>query len=385
MAEIVYPFRTPELVFLGSGSIQKLGPEARRVGTRALIVTDKGVAGTGLADTVRTLLSDAGLAADVFDQTMAEPDFENVDLCLAVAREFGADLLVGLGGGSSMDLAKGAAAMLTNPGRLIDYYGSEKIPNPARPVIGVPTTSGTGSEATPNAIFTDHAEQLKKGVVSAYLMPKVAIVDGDATLTVPPRVTAATGMDALTHAVESYTSRKATMQSELYSLEAIRLIAVSLRTAVWDGANADARRLMAAGSFFAGVAIANAGTAAVHAMAYPLGGQFGVPHGVSNALLMPYVLEQNVVGNLAKFGVVAQGMGEPIGAASPRAAAVAAVDAIRQLSLDVGIPQRMREVGVPKDAIPGMATAAIKITRLMDNNPRKLTESDVRAIYEAAW
>jgi alcohol dehydrogenase len=385
MAEIVYPFRTPELVFLGQGAVEKLGPEARRLGTRALIVTDKGVAGTGLADTARKMLCDAGLAAEVFDQTMAEPDFENVDLCLGVARDFGADLLVGLGGGSSMDLAKGAAAMLTNPGKLIDYYGSEKIPCPARPVIGIPTTSGTGSEATPNAIFTDHVEQLKKGVVSAYLMPKVAIIDGDVTLTVPPRVTSATGMDALTHAVESYTSRKATMQSELYSLEAIRLISVSLRTAVWDGANNDARRLMAAGSFFAGIAIANAGTGAVHAMAYPLGGQFGVPHGVSNALLMPYVLEQNVVGNLAKFGVVAQAMGEPIGGMSPRASAVAAVDSIRQLSLDVGIPQRMRDVGVPKDAIAGMASAAIKITRLMDNNPRKLTENDVRAIYEAAW
>ncbi len=386
MAETVNPFRTPEVVYLGVGAIARLGPEARRFGAgRALIVTDRGVAGAGIAEQARSILAAADVEAAVYDRTGAEPDFENVDDCLAVARSADAGLLVGLGGGSSMDVAKGVAAMMTNPGRLIDYYGTDKLPRPALPVIAIPTTSGTGSEATPNAIFTDHVEQLKKGIVSPYILPRVAIVDPALTLTTPMRVTAATGMDALTHAVESFTSRKASLQSDLYSLEAIRRISPSLRTAVYDGSQLGARTEMSVGSFFAGVAIANAGTGAVHAMAYPLGGQFGVPHGVSNALLMPYVLEQNLLGNRQKFAVVAEALGEPVEGLSPREAAQAGVDAIRQLSLDVGIPQKMREVGVPKEAIPGMAAAAIQITRLMDNNPRRLSQAEVQAIYESAW
>ena len=386
MIETVYPFRTPEVVYLGVGAVAKLGPEARRLGAwRALIVTDKGVAGAGIVEEARRILAQAEVEAVVYDETKAEPDFENVDHCLAVARSADVGLLVGLGGGSSLDLAKGVAAMITSPGRLIDYYGVDKLPNPTPPIIALPTTAGTGSEATPNAIFTDHAEKLKKGVVSPYLLPRVAIVDPALTLTAPLRVTAATGMDALTHAVESYTSRKATVQTELYSLESIRRIAAGLRTAVYDGANLEARREMALGSFLAGVAIANAGTAAVHAMAYPLGGQFGVPHGVSNALLMPYVLEWNVVADLRKFAVVAEAMGEPVDGLSARDAAQAAVDAIRQLAQDVGIPQRMREVGVPQEAIPGMAAAAVQITRLMDNNPRKLSQEEIQRIYEVAW
>lgn len=386
MADVIYPFRTPELVYLGVGAFAKLGPEARRLGAaRALIVTDRGVAGAGIAERARLALEQAGVDAVVYDETKAEPDFENVDQCLETARAAMVDLLVGLGGGSSMDLAKGVAAMMTNSGRLIDYYGTDKLTVPALRVIAIPTTSGTGSEATPNAIFTDHAEKLKKGVVSPYLLPAVAIVDPALTLTTPAHVTAATGMDALTHAVESYTSRKATCQTDLYSFEAIRRIAPNLRTAVFDGSNLPARREMAFASFFAGVAIANAGTGAVHAMAYPLGGQFGVPHGVSNALLMPYVLELNVLGNIQKFAAIAGALGEQTEGLSTREAAQVAVDAIRQLSVDVGIPQRMRDVGVPRDAIGGMASAAIQITRLMDNNPRTLSVEEVRSVYEAAW
>lgn len=386
MADVIYPFRTPELVYLGVGAFAKLGPEARRLGAaRALIVTDRGVAGAGIAERARLALEQAGVDAVVYDETKAEPDFENVDQCLETARAAMVDLLVGLGGGSSMDLAKGVAAMMTNSGRLIDYYGTDKLTVPALRVIAIPTTSGTGSEATPNAIFTDHAEKLKKGVVSPYLLPAVAIVDPALTLTTPAHVTAATGMDALTHAVESYTSRKATCQTDLYSFEAIRRIAPNLRTAVFDGSSLPARREMAFASFFAGVAIANAGTGAVHAMAYPLGGQFGVPHGVSNALLMPYVLELNVLGNIQKFAAIAGALGEQTEGLSTREAAQVAVDAIRQLSVDVGIPQRMRDVGVPRDAIGGMASAAIQITRLMDNNPRTLSVEEVRSVYEAAW
>jgi alcohol dehydrogenase len=386
MAEMVLPFRTPPLAYVGVGALAKLGPEVQRLGARrALLVTDRGVAGAGIAERVRLALAAAGVEAVVFDQTKAEPDFENVDQCLDVARGADVGLIVGVGGGSSMDLAKAIAAMLTNEGKLIDYYGADKLPTPALPIIAIPTTSGTGSEATPNAIFTDHVEKLKKGIVSPYLMPRVAIVDPELTLTTPPRVTAATGMDALTHAVESFISRKATPQSEVYSLDAIRRIGGSLRTAVFDGANLAARTEMALSSYFAGIAIANAGTAAVHAMAYPLGGQFGVAHGVSNALLMPYVLDVTQLGCLKKMAVVGEALGEPVDGLSAREAAQAAVDAIRTLAADVGIPRRMREVGVPRAAVPGMATAASEIRRLMDNNPRQLSRDEVQAVYEEAW
>lgn len=386
MQENVFPFRMPESVFVGVGSLSHLGTEARRLGgKRALIVTDKGVAGAGIAEQARRILVEAGVEGAVFDATAAEPPFDNVDQVLDLCRSTDANLLVGVGGGSALDVAKGCAAMMTNPGRLLDYAGVDKLPNPALPMIGVPTTAGTGSEATPNAIFTDTQAKLKKGVVSPYLIPRVAIVDPALTLSAPTGVTAATGMDALTHAVESYTSRKATPLTKLYSLEAIRLIAAALRTAVHDGSNLEARRGMALGSFFAGVGIGNAGTAAVHAMAYPLGGQFGIPHGVANALMLPYVLEVNFVANLEDFAAVAVAMGEPVGGRSPRAAAQAALEACRQISIDVGIPQRLRDVGVPSEAIPGMAEAAAATTRLMDNNPRKLNVKDVRKIYEAAF
>ena len=386
MTDIILPFRVPETAYVGVGAVSRLGVEARSLGgKRALIVTDKGVAGAGIAEQTRRILEAEGVEAIIFDGSAAEPPFENVDEALEICRSIDANIVVGVGGGSALDVAKGCAAMITNPGRLLDYAGTDKIPNRALPMIALPTTSGTGSEATPNAIFTDVQAKLKKGVVSPYLIPRVAIVDPALTLSAPAGVTAATGMDALTHAVESYTSRKATAQSELYSLEAIRLIALALRTAVHDGPNLEARRSMAIASFFAGIAIGNAGTAAVHALAYPLGGQFHIPHGVANALMLPYVLEVNCVGNLAKFADVAEAMGEPIDGLSPRDAAHAAVDACRQISIDVGIPQRMRDVNVTAEAIPGMAEQASQTARLMDNNPRKLSLKDVRAIYEAAW
>ncbi|MGI6037202.1 MAG: iron-containing alcohol dehydrogenase, partial [Limnochordia bacterium] len=237
---------------------------------------------------------------------------------------------------------------------------------------------------TPNAIFLDEEIMVKVGVVTPYNYARAAIVDAALTLSAPAKLTAATGVDAFTHAVESYTSVKATIHSDLYAAEAIRRISRSLRTAYANPGDIQARYDMAIGSVYGGIAIANAGTGAVHALAYPLGGKYRVPHGVSNALLLPYVMEFNYLGNLEKFAHIAQLMGEDIRGLSPREAALKAIQAITQLVEDVGIPRRLRDVGVEPEAVPQLADAAAGIHRLLDNNPRRINRDEILAIYEKA-
>lgn len=382
----IFPFRLPPMVLAGVGAVEKIGDEVRRLkGARPLLVTDRGLRQAGLADRLLDLLSAGELKAGVFDQVEAEPSFENVERCLAALREGGHDLVIGLGGGSAMDVAKATAMLATNGGDLRDYVGVDKVPGPSLPLLHVPTTAGTGAEVTFNAIFTDKRDRLKKGIVSPYLLASCAIVDPALTLSTPPGVTAASGMDALTHAIESYTAVKATPHTDVYALEGIRLTATHLRTACCNGRDIEARDGMLLGSFFAGVSLANAGVGAVHALAYPLGGQFGVPHGLANALLLPYVMEANYLANLDRFARVADAMGAKVGMLTPREAAYKVVEETRCLGADVDIPARLREIDVPHEALEGMATAAASITRLLDNNPRRLDRQAIIRIYEAAW
>jgi alcohol dehydrogenase len=381
----LYPFRMPRTVLAGVGAAERMGDEAKRLGgTRALVVTDQGVLKSGWVDKIMERLQQGGLKTVLFSEVMAEPSMGFLNDTADKVRPNGPDLVVGIGGGSSLDTAKMLAAVLTNGGKVQDYFGIDLLPKRALPMVMLPTTSGTGSEVTPNAIFTDTSAKLKKGVVSPHLMPDVAIVDPQLTVSCPPGVTAATGMDALTHAVESFTSVKATPLTDLYAREAIQLICRSLRTAVFRGSDLEARTDMALGSMMAGVSLANAGVGAVHALAYPVGGKFGVPHGVSNSQLMPYVMEYNVLGNVQKFAEVAELMGEPIEGLSEREAAEVVVTATRALGEDIGIPMRMSHFKVTADAIPEMAQQAHANRRLMDNNPRVLTVEEVRAIYEKA-
>lgn len=382
----VFPFRLPPVVLAGVGSIERIGDEVHRLkGTRPLLVTDRGLRQAGVAERVLDLLSRSDLKAEVFDQVEAEPSFENVDLCLAALREGGHDLVIGLGGGSAMDVAKATAMLATNGGDLRDYVGVDKVPGPSLPLVQIPTTAGTGAEVTFNAIFTDKREQLKKGIVSPHLLASCAIVDPALTLTTPPGVTAAAGMDALTHAIESYTAMKATPHTDIYALEGIRLVAASLRTAYCNGRDIEARRDALLGSLFAGISLANAGVGAVHALAYPLGGQFGVPHGLANALLLPYVMEANYLSSLDRFANVAEAMGARVGLLTRREAAFKVVGETRCLGADVGIPARLRDIEVPREALADMATAAASISRLLDNNPRRLDREAILRIYEAAW
>ncbi|SFR09685.1 iron-containing alcohol dehydrogenase [Desulfoscipio geothermicus] len=382
---MVFPFRLPGVNYYGRGAVQYLAGEIQKErAKRVFLISDKGVAGAGLVDKIKNLITEAGAEVIEFLDVEAEPSVENVELAVKTFQEAGCDFIVGLGGGSPMDVSKAVSVVAVNGGSILDYVGIGLVPKPGVPFILIPTTSGTGSEVTQNAIFTDKQEQLKKGVVTEYFLPKAAIVDSDLTMSAPPKITAATGMDALTHAIESYTAPKATPQTDLYALEAIRLIAKSLRRAVAYGADSEARENMALGSVFAGISLANAGVGAVHALAYPLGGQFGVPHGVANALLLPYVMEFNIVGHVAKFAGIAEAMGENVAGKSKREAAFLALKAVRELSQDVGIPQKLSEVGVTESDIEGLATATMNVTRLLGNNPRKVTLEDARNIFTKA-
>ncbi|MHB1004170.1 MAG: iron-containing alcohol dehydrogenase [Chloroflexota bacterium] len=383
----ILPFRLPGTIYFGTGAVEKTGDEAVSFkAKRPIIICDPGVAKAGIAEQIQKIvLAKAGVQADVYADVEPEPRVESLERCAEAVKKGGYDLLIGVGGGSSMDTTKGVSVLVGNGGSIRDYFGTDKVPRKGLPMILIATTSGTGAEISNNAVFLDVSQNLKIGTVSPYCLADVAIVDPMLTVSMPPSVTAATGMDALTHAIESYTAVKATPLTELWSLESIRLIAKSLRTAVNRGGDLQARYDMALGSLTAGIALANASTGAVHALAYPLGGTYHVAHGVSNALMLPYVLEYNALADIQKFAKVAEAMGECVDGLCPRDAAMLAVDAVRQLSEDVGIPQRMRDVGVPEAAIEGFVPGAMGTTRLMDNNPRKLTEKDVLTIYRKAW
>lgn len=379
-------FWTANSIITGVGSLSRIADEVKGLGaTKILVVTDPVLLRTGLVDRVQKALAPTGLEVGIFDQVEPEPRLQIVELCIQTIKDGGYDLLVAVGGGSSMDVAKSASILAINPGSITDYIGVNLVPKPGIPVIAIPTTAGTGSEVTPIAILSDTEEQLKKGVVSPYLLPKVAIVDPELTLTMPPHITAATGMDALTHAVEAYISVNATTITDILALEAIRLISRNLRTAVANGSDLEARSNMLMASLLAGISFANAGVGAVHALAYPLGAQFHTPHGVSNTVLLPYVMEWNMLGAMSRFKTMALAMGEKVEDLSDRAAADKFIESIKQLAGDIKVPLHLRELGVPAEALPGMAEGAIKVTRLLANNPRKLSVDDIRQIYERAY
>lgn len=382
---MVVPFNLPEVVYTGRGAIASLSGELKRFNAqKVLLVTDAGVMKAGLDGHVVQAIEGGGAGVDIFSDVEPEPSSDTVDKVGRMVREKGYGALVALGGGSPMDVAKGAAVLATNGGLIGDYVGVNLIPKPGIPAIMVPTSSGTGSEVTKVAIFKFKEEQVKKGVASNYLMARVAIVDPLLTLTMPPHITAATGIDALVHAIESYTSLNATAQTDIFALEAVRLIAGNLRVAVFNGKDLHARENMSLAAYFAGVSFGNAGVGAVHALAYPLGGRFHVAHGVSNALLLPWVLEFNIVGSIEKFARVAEAMGEPVQGKSIRDAAMMVLKAVRELSADLGIPRTLKEVGVTEGDIEFLTLSAEKQTRLLVNNPRAMSRKDIEGVYRKA-
>jgi alcohol dehydrogenase len=382
---MAYPFSLPGVIYFGRGALDNLTAELKNLKSKKVfLVSDAGVANAGLVDKVAVYIKAADAEVIPYLEVEREPSVESLDRCLDLFMESGCDLIIGLGGGSPLDVAKGVSVLATCGGNILDYVGLNLVPGKGIPKILIPTTSGTGAEVTKNAIFTDKKEQLKKGVVSIHLLPEVAIVDSDLTVSMPPHVTAETGMDALTHAIESYTSPKATLQTDLYALRAVELIGSSLRRAYAFGSDAKAREDMAIGSVFAGISLANAGVGAVHACAYPLGARFNMGHGVTNALLLPYIMERNLIGDLQKFANIARALGEVTEMMSLREQAELSYKAVFELSRDVGIPQKLDCFGVKKEDISGLAEAAMQVTRLMDNNPKRLTLEEVKScLYKA--
>jgi len=311
-----------------------------------------------------------------------EPEARHAEATVAAAREAGgADLVIGIGGGSAMDVAKLVAVMLAHPVTLSQLLAKAAIPGRGLPSIMVPTTAGTGSEATPNSIVLVPEDELKVGIVSPRLVPDAVILDPLLTLTLPREVTASTGMDALTHAIECYCSKKGNPFSDLYGLEAIRLIARSLRRAYGDGNDVAARADMLLGAYYGGVCIATSSTTAVHALAYPLGGKYRIAHGLSNAMLLPFVMEFNLEGSEARFAAMARAMGLPVAGLAERTAGVRMIDALYGLNADLAIATSLRSHGVGDDDLDGLVDGAAKVTRLLDNNPRPMTRDDMHAIY----
>ncbi len=313
-----------------------------------------------------------------------EPTFNDFEKLMKKVKPFNPDIVIGIGGGSVLDIAKLVAAQLDNEQQLQDYVGIGLLRERKKKLICVPATSGTGSEVSPNAILMDHADNQKKGIISPFLVPDIVYVDPLLTISVPPSVTAATGLDALTHCLEAYTNKFAQPLIDVYAYEGMRLIAAHIVTAVKDGSNKEAREKVAMGSLLGGFCLGPVNTAGVHALSYPLGTMFHLAHGLSNALLLPYVMEYNIPAAAKRYADVAIALGCER-QSDDRATACAGVRKIKELIKACGIPVTLKEVNVPESAIPQMAADAMKIQRLLKNNPREITEQDAIEIYKAVY
>jgi len=377
-------FKIANKLITGAAAIEQLSAELTRLNVQnPLIVTDAILVQSGTVDLALAQLG--GRRYGVFDQVKPEPEISIVEDCTRAYREGGHDGLIGVGGGSAIDIAKGVAAFASHEGPLAELFGVDLVKRKGPPLIAIPTTAGTGSEVTNVAIFSDKQAQIKKGIVSDYLLPDVALVSPLMTLTCQRSVTAASGVDALVHAVEAYLSVNASPITDAIALGAIKLIVKALPKAYANPSSLQAREDMATASLMAGMAFGNAGVGAVHALAYPLGGRFNIAHGVSNALLLPYVMEWNKLACVERMRDIADAMGARVSHLSDRDAADLAVKAMADLCAAVEIPSGLRSFNVPEDAIPAMAEEASKIERLMRNNPRKLNAADIEKIYRAAY
>ncbi len=372
---------TPQLHF-GQGSLERLPQELKQWNPHSiLLVSDPGVLKAGITAKVETLIVDAGYRVTIFSEVEPDPRIETAEACANAARSCKADVIIGVGGGSAMDIAKVAAVLAYSKQHIHSMFGIEQVNAAGLALILVPTTAGTGSEVTHIAILSDEQEHLKKGIVSKFLFPRLAIVDPLLTLGVPAAVTAASGMDALLHAVEAFTSKNANDLSDTLARRAMRLISENLRDAYQNGQNLEARTGMLEGSMLAGMAFANAGVTAVHAFAYPIGAEFHIPHGVANSIMMGPVLTFNISGNPAKFAEVAECISEKIDGTSVQDRAELSVAIMKQLAHDVDIPKNLSSFGVRKEHIPNLADGVLKVTRLLANNPRAITRDDAITLY----
>jgi alcohol dehydrogenase class IV len=397
-----WTFHAPGQLLFGRNGTHQLGEVAGRLGVkRVLIVTDPVLLRVGLAERVHVPLSEAGVMVDTFSGGEPEPSLRAAARCIEHARHFRPDAILGLGGGSNMDLAKITALVATHGGQPRDYVGDDKVPGPILPLVCLPTTAGTGSEVSAATVLTDTDNHIKVGILSNYLRPRVALVDPLLTVSCPPKVTADSGIDALTHAVEAYTA----VDNEVFPLpagertvyqgrhpfadmlaeKAIALIGQHLRRAVAHGQDLEAREGMALAATLAGMAFSNVGVAVVHALEYPLGGATHCSHGGGNGLLLPYVMRFNLPARRARTAAIARLLGEDVHGLGEEAAAEKGIQAVERLRADIGIPLRLRDLGVTEDQLRPFAEKAFGIKRILRVNPRPVTVEDLEGILKAAF
>ena len=383
-----FTFNTTASIRFQEGAAASLSTACQKIlGERILFVTDQGLTKIGLAQGSLESLQQTGITVTLFDQVEADPSVDTLMAAVDKARQIDATGIVGFGGGSSMDVAKLTALLVGSNENLAEVWGVDNAQGPRLPLVLIPTTAGTGSEVTPIAIMTIGQDE-KRGVSSAVILPDVAILDPLLTTSLPASITAATGIDAMVHAIEGYASRGTNNNpiSKILATQSLSLLGANIELAVKDGANITARGAMLLGSMLAGMAFANSPVAAVHALAYPIGGTFHVPHGLSNSLVLPHVLRFNASVAAPDYAELAPFIFPDIETTRNfKEVCAEFIERLAALSATVGLPQKLREVGITRGDLPSMASDAMKQTRLLVNNPRKVTEQDALAIYQAAW
>jgi alcohol dehydrogenase class IV len=379
-----YVFHAPTRVVFGGGSVEATGRELAALGgSSALVVTDPGVVKAGLLDAVLGSLAAADISTTVFDAVEPNPSIGTVEAAQAAYRSGGCNAIVAVGGGSPMDVAKAVGILVTNGGAITDYEGKpDAIRADLPPFVCVPTTCGTGSEVTPFAVITDQERHWKMSIASPREIPRVAIIDPDLFLKMPASLIAATGMDALTHAIESYTNRDVQPFADAFDIHAIQLIGAYLRPAVANG-NREAMAYMAVAATMAGMGFSQNRLGIVHAISHPVTSYVGTPHGVANAILLPYVMEYNAIGAGPRIATIGRALSDGHGGPRWRNSTEAGIQAVRSLSRDVGIPETLGEVGVKEEHVPAIAADAMKSGNIRIN-PRRVTQADIEGVIHNA-
>ncbi len=375
----------PTTVLMGRGSIQMIPNEISKIDAKkALVVTDDVLVKIGVVQKVLDVLDEVGIDYVVFSDVKPNPTVKNVTDGLQCLQENNCDFVISIGGGSPQDAAKGVAILATNPGNLVDYEGVNKTANKSLPIVAINTTAGTASEATINYVITDEERKVKMVIVDTNSIATIAVNDADLMVDMPASLTAATGMDALTHAIEGYITKGATRFTDMYNLEAIKAISQNLETAVKDGSNIEAREGMAYGQFITGMGFSNCGLGIVHSMAHQLGGFYDLPHGVCNAILLPYVMAYNAEVTGDKYRDIAEAMGIDTEGMSTEEARAACIDAVQNLSQAVGIPGDFTTLGVKKEDIDELAEFAM-VDACTPGNPKDPKKEDIIQLYRKVF
>lgn len=376
----------PTKIHYGIGVVNDLAWMVQDLGgSKVFLTVDPQLEEVGILKQVTSSLERSGIAYEIYSDLQPEPGLNLADECAGIAGKAGCDCVVGVGGGSAMDVAKAVSILLTNGGKAEDYLGQGKIKKPGVPKIMVPTTAGTGAEVTFTAVFYNEKIRSKGGMNGDPLYPDWALLDPELTLSLPPHLTATTGIDAFTHAIEAYVSLASHPVSDMYAQEAIGLISANLGLAYANGNNLEARSAMLLGSLLAGKALATAGVGMVHAMSYPLGGMFRIPHGLANAVLLPYVVEYNIMASPEKYARVAELMGYHVNGFTYREAGRTTVEALFEMNREVGIPESLADLDIGYDKLEEMTDIALGVTRPVENNPRVPLREDILRIYEEAY